>query len=128
MWPASSNVRVREQSGKHMLALSSSQFDLKRTQRCPVQVQNSNTAFDLEKWALLRDGGEPEQDACGGERRQAARRPLSPPPRLGMLECGGCGCPHQVELWGGNWKAKVAPVPGVRRGTGLAVTTRSLAP
>jgi hypothetical protein len=28
---ASSNVRVREQSGKHMLALSSSDFDPKRT-------------------------------------------------------------------------------------------------
>jgi hypothetical protein len=60
-----------------MLALSSSQFDLKRTPRCPVQVQNSNTAFDLEKWVLLRDGGEPEQDACGGERRQALGRPSS---------------------------------------------------
>src|SRR5258708_19513463 len=98
MWPASSNVRVREQSGKHMLALSSSQFDLKRTQRCPVQVQNSNTAFDLEKWALLRDGGEPEQDACGGERPPTSGRPFSPQTRLGVLDCRRCWGPPKEDL------------------------------
>jgi hypothetical protein len=84
MPPALSNVRVWGLSGKHMLALSSSQFDFKRTPLCPVQVQNSNTAFDLDKWVLLRDGGEPEQDACGGERRQASGRPLSPTTPLGI--------------------------------------------
>ena len=93
-----------------MLALSSSQFDLKRTPRCPVHVQNSNTAFDLEKWVLLRDGGEPEQDACGGERRQALGRPSSPTTRLGLLDCGACcGDPSKVDLWRENWKARLPP-------------------
>ena len=36
---ASSNVRVREQSGKHMLAMSSSQFDPTETLAAP----NGNT-------------------------------------------------------------------------------------
>src|SRR5258705_13122211 len=101
-----------------MLALSSSQFDLKRTQRCPVQVQNSNTAFDLEKWALLRDGGEPEQDACGGETRQASRPPFSPQPRFGLLKCGHLGDPPQGELWREKCEGRDPPRPGVRSGSG----------
>src|SRR5258705_13312560 len=104
-----------------MLALSSSQFDLKRTQRCPVQVQNSNTAFDLEKWALLRDGGEPEQDACGGESPPTSRRPFSRQPRLGVVDCGACGGPTKGNQWGEEWKARDAPGPGLARAAELRV-------
>ena len=93
-----------------MLALSSSQFDLKRTPRCPVHVQNSNTAFDLEKWVLLRDAGNPSRMLAAGNaaKRQAVLCPRQT--RLGLLDCGACcGDPSKVDLWRENWKARLPP-------------------
>src|SRR6266850_4226679 len=58
MWAASSNVRVRGQSGKHMLALSSSQFDPKRSWSDP---SFDHFVFNCEecRWQL-------EVDRLGG--------------------------------------------------------------
>src|SRR5215831_1345721 len=59
MLTASSDVRVRGRSGKHMLALSSSQFDPEPTSR---SVFSHN---GLRGSGLRRRGGDRERDPCG---------------------------------------------------------------
>jgi hypothetical protein len=68
------------------------------------------TAFDPEKWGLLRDGGATLIRALAAGTPPSAMPSLVPgQPRLGLLFCGACcGDPNKEgDLWQENWKARL---------------------
>jgi hypothetical protein len=76
--------RYRRKSGSNSDIVKPTRMTSNGHRTVQFRCKTQTPLFDLEKWVLLRDGGEPEQDACGGERRQASGRPLSPTTPLGI--------------------------------------------